>query len=66
MHHVCMPMQAEVGRHEPSSALDGGEGPGLDSLAPLVEGAAAMLMPGGVMALEVGQWSGRGGTIAPA
>lgn len=45
-------LQAEVGRHEPSSALDGGKGPGVDSLVPLVEGAAAMLMPGGVMALE--------------
>jgi hypothetical protein len=25
--------QAEVGRHEPHGALDGGEGPGLDSLS---------------------------------
>jgi release factor glutamine methyltransferase len=25
-------LQAEVGRHEPTLALDGGEGPGLDSL----------------------------------
>ncbi|GIL54998.1 hypothetical protein Vafri_10668 [Volvox africanus] len=45
-------LQAEVGRHEPVGALDGGEGPGLDSLQALCSEAAAMLAPGGLIALE--------------
>ncbi|GLI67330.1 hypothetical protein VaNZ11_011518 [Volvox africanus] len=45
-------LQAEVGRHEPIGALDGGEGPGLDSLQALCSEAAAMLAPGGLIALE--------------
>ncbi|KAF6252514.1 S-adenosyl-L-methionine-dependent methyltransferase [Scenedesmus sp. NREL 46B-D3] len=51
---VQMPgLQAEVGRHEPWSALDGGPGEGLDSLQVICSGAADMLMPGGFIALEV-------------
>ncbi|KAG2490826.1 hypothetical protein HYH03_010747 [Edaphochlamys debaryana] len=45
-------LQAEVGRHEPHSALDGGEGPGLDSLQELCAEVACMLAPGGLVALE--------------
>ncbi|GLC65268.1 hypothetical protein PLESTF_000270500 [Pleodorina starrii] len=45
-------LQAEVGRHEPAGALDGGEGPGLDSLQVLCSEAADMLAPGGLIALE--------------
>lgn len=45
-------LQAEVGRHEPWTALDGGPGDGLDSLAPICAGAATMLAPGGFLALE--------------
>lgn len=46
-------LQAEVGLHEPHTALDGGPGPGLDSLQPICEQAAAALLPGGFIALEV-------------
>ncbi|KXZ41697.1 hypothetical protein GPECTOR_315g10 [Gonium pectorale] len=45
-------LQAEVGRHEPAGALDGGEGHGLDSLQELCSRAAEMLVPGGLIALE--------------
>ncbi|KAJ4840544.1 hypothetical protein Tsubulata_047317 [Turnera subulata] len=44
-------LQAEVGRHEPRIALDGGAG-GMDFLLQLCNGAAAMLKPGGFFALE--------------
>ncbi len=46
-------LQPEVGRHEPHSALDGGEGPGLDSLRAVCREAEEMLAPGGFLALEV-------------
>ncbi len=45
-------LQAEVGRHEPHLALDGGAGLGDDSLTAICAGAAAMLLPGGFLALE--------------
>ncbi|GAB4846710.1 hypothetical protein Ancab_025716 [Ancistrocladus abbreviatus] len=44
-------LQAEVGKHEPSLALDGGP-EGLDSLLYLCERAAAMLRPGAFFAFE--------------
>eukprot|EP00877_Chromochloris_zofingiensis_P003425 jgi/Chrzof1/13083/Cz07g19060.t1 len=51
--HQEMPgLQAEVGRHEPWSALDGGDGPGMDSLQVICTGAVEMLQPGGFLALE--------------
>ncbi len=46
-------LQAEVGRHEPWSALDGGPGEGMDSLSVVCEGAAAALVKDGFLALEV-------------
>lgn len=46
-------LQAEVGRHEPASALAGGEGPGLDSLRVICGAAQRLLLPGGFLALEV-------------
>ena len=61
---LCLQMaglQREVGGHEPASALDGGEGEGLDSLRAVCEGAARTLMPGGFLALEV-RYSTTGGT----
>lgn len=45
-------LQAEVGRHEPWSALNGGAGPGCDSLTAICHGATDMLAPGGFLALE--------------
>lgn len=45
-------LQAEVGQHEPRLALDGGEGLGVDCLVPICCGAAALLRPGGFLALE--------------
>ncbi|WIA33827.1 hypothetical protein OEZ86_006936 [Tetradesmus obliquus] len=45
-------LQAEVGQHEPWSALDGGPEEGLDSLQVICSGAADMLLPGGFLALE--------------
>lgn len=45
-------LQREVGQFEPWLALDGGLGPGLDSLTPICSGAAEMLQPGGFLALE--------------
>ena len=45
-------LQAEVGLYEPSLALGGGEGLGIDSLAPICRGAVDMLQPGGFIALE--------------
>ncbi|XP_062011924.1 uncharacterized protein LOC133728538 [Rosa rugosa] len=44
-------LQAEVGRHEPRVALDGGVD-GMDDLLHLCKGAASMLKPGGFLALE--------------
>ena len=45
-------LQAEVGQHEPHSALDGGEGLGLDSLEVLCAQSATFLRTGGFLALE--------------
>lgn len=44
-------LQAEVGRHEPSLALDGGEN-GMDHLLCLCEGSISALKPGGFFAFE--------------
>ncbi|KAL7593722.1 uncharacterized protein LOC111884726 [Lactuca sativa] len=44
-------LQAEVGRHEPILALDGGED-GMSDLLHLCKGAALMLKPGGFFAFE--------------
>ncbi|KAL8205687.1 hypothetical protein R6Q57_009238 [Mikania cordata] len=44
-------LQAEVGRHEPILALDGGEN-GMSDLLHLCNGAAFMLKPGGFFAFE--------------
>ncbi|PKI49127.1 hypothetical protein CRG98_030473 [Punica granatum] len=44
-------LQAEVGKHEPRLALDGGAD-GLDDLLHLCHGAASMLRPGGYFAFE--------------
>jgi len=46
-------LQAEVGRHEPALALDGGEGEGLDSVRSVITGAFEMLMPRGFLAIEM-------------
>lgn len=45
-------LQAEVGRHEPKLALDGGID-GTDSLLHLCHGASRMLKPGGFFVFEV-------------
>ena len=42
----------QVRRHEPCSALDGGEGHGIESLDQVCAGAVRMLRPGGYLALE--------------
>ena len=47
-------LQAEVGRHEPELALNGGPGGGMSHLKSICEGAEAALMEGGFLALEVG------------
>ncbi|PIN26903.1 putative methyltransferase [Handroanthus impetiginosus] len=44
-------LQAEVSKHEPRLALDGGAN-GMDDLINLCNGAASMLKPGGFFALE--------------
>ncbi|KAL5568892.1 hypothetical protein UlMin_025467 [Ulmus minor] len=44
-------LQAEVGRHEPRIALDGGVN-GIDDLLHLCKGATSMLKPGGFFAFE--------------
>ncbi|GBF88263.1 release factor glutamine methyltransferase [Raphidocelis subcapitata] len=45
-------LQQEVGAHEPHGALDGGPGPGLDSLEVICDGAGDMLVDGGYIAIE--------------
>jgi len=45
-------LQAEVGRHEPALALDGGPGDGLGSLLPVAEGSALFLRTGGFFGVE--------------
>lgn len=45
-------LQAEVGRHEPRLALDGGV-TGMNGLLHLCKGAASMLHSGGFFAFEV-------------
>ena len=45
-------MVPQVRRHEPCSALDGGDDPGTVSLDHICSGAAAMLRPGGFLAVE--------------
>lgn len=45
-------LQAEVGKHEPKLALDGGVD-GMDDLLHLCNGAASMLKPGGFLVFEV-------------
>lgn len=47
-------LQAEVGRHEPMLALDGGGGLAVDSLVPICAGAVRLLQRGGLLALETG------------
>ena len=59
------PHQAEVGRHEPHSALDGGPGPGLASLHEVAAAASEALRPGGLLALETGA-GGQAETMAVA
>lgn len=49
-------LQAEVAKHEPKLALDGGSN-GLDDLLHLCKGAASVLKPGGFFAFEVEQFS---------
>ncbi|XP_047324531.1 release factor glutamine methyltransferase isoform X1 [Impatiens glandulifera] len=44
-------LQAEVGRHEPKLALDGGKD-GMDDLLHLCDGAVSMLKPGGFFSFE--------------
>lgn len=51
-------LDPEVREWEPASALFAGEG-GLDVIAPLVAGAADHLLPGGLLALELG-WTQAG------
>eukprot|EP00775_Hariotina_reticulata_P001556 gene1556-1896_t len=51
-HEEMAGLQAEVGRHEPWGALDGGREDGTDSLRAICNEAAAMLAPGGFLALE--------------
>ena len=45
-------LQREVGLYEPELALGGGEGLGIDALAPICIGAVDMLQPGGFLAIE--------------
>lgn len=45
-------LQAEVAKHEPRLALDGGKN-GMNDLLHLCDGAASMLRPGGFFAFEV-------------
>ena len=45
-------LQAEVGKHEPIIALDGGVD-SMDDLLHLCKGVASMLKPGGFFAFEV-------------
>jgi release factor glutamine methyltransferase len=45
-------LQAEVGAHEPASALDGGPGQGLESLRDICAGAGGVIAPGGYIAIE--------------
>ncbi|XP_058099462.1 uncharacterized protein LOC131243857 [Magnolia sinica] len=49
--HQISGLQAEVGRHEPRIALDGGEN-GMDDLLHLCEGSASVLKHGGFFAFE--------------
>lgn len=51
-HSQMRHLQAEVRQYEPWLALDGGQGPGLDSLNLICQGASVMLQPGGFLALE--------------
>lgn len=46
-------LQAEVGRHEPKMALNGGPGGGMMHLTTICEGAQVALIEGGFLALEV-------------
>lgn len=50
-HHI-IGLQAEVAKHEPRLALDGGSN-GMNDLLHLCHGAASMLKPGGFFAFEV-------------
>jgi release factor glutamine methyltransferase len=47
-------LMPEVARHEPASALDGGAD-GLDAYREVLDGLPALLAPGGVAVLELGQ-----------
>lgn len=51
-------LPAEVRYHDPMLALDGGPD-GLTIVRELVEGAARLLVPGGFLALEIGEEQGR-------
>jgi len=53
----------EIREHEPAVALDGGPD-GLDVHRPIVAGAARFLVPGGLLALEVGAMGDQAATVA--
>ena len=50
--HSNCTVALQVRRHEPCSALDGGDGGGTESLDRVCTGAVPMLRPGGFLALE--------------
>lgn len=54
-------LDPEVSEWEPASALFGGDD-GLEIIRPLVAGAASVLRPGGLLALEIG--AGQGAAVA--
>lgn len=54
-------LSREVREHDPSRALDGGED-GLDACRAIVAGAPGRLLPGGLLAVEIG--SGQGESVA--
>lgn len=52
--YASLCLQAEVARHEPQQALDGGGKAGLDCLQEICQNVPPYLMPGGFIGLETG------------
>lgn len=59
----AVPRDPEVAKHEPAEALYGGED-GMEFIGAVVDAAAALLLPGGLLVIEHGDTQGEDGEVS--